>query len=191
VAHGLEAGKQSSVASDDARALDDLFSATYEELRRLAAAVRRNDPSATLSPTALVNEAWLKLRESPRVARTTRLHFKRIAARAMRQVLIEAARRRRSEKRGGGAVVVTFDDALQEAASTAEDLVALDDALNDLARLEPRQALLVESRFFGGMDVAETAQLLAISESTALRDWRAAKAWLARELRAATVPPRH
>ena len=191
MAHGLEAGKQSSVALDDARALDDLFSATYEELRRLAAAVRRNDPSATLSPTALVNEAWLKLRESPGVARTTRLHFKRIAARAMRQVLIEAARRRRSEKRGGRAVVVTFDDSLQEAASTAEDLVALDEALNDLARLEPRQALLVESRFFGGMDVAETAQLLDISESTALRDWRAAKAWLARELRAATVPPRH
>ena len=185
MAQGLEAGaNQSGGASDDARALDELFSLTYEELRRLAAAVRRNDPSATLSPTALVNEAWLKLRESPGVARTTRLHFKRIAARAMRQVLIEAARRRRSEKRGGGAVVVTFDDALQETASTAEDLVALDDALNDLAKLEPRQALLVETRFFGGMDVAETAQLLNVSESTVLRDWRAAKAWLARELRA-------
>lgn len=191
MAHGPETGKQSTVAADDGRALDDLFSATYEELRRLAAAVRRNDPSATLSPTALVNEAWLKLRESPGVARTTRLHFKRIAARAMRQVLIEAARRRRSEKRGGGAVVVTFDDSLQEPASTADDLVALDDALNGLARLEPRQALLVESRFFGGMDVAETAQLLDISESTALRDWRAARAWLARELRAAAPAPRH
>lgn len=191
MAHGPDAGNQSTVAFDDARALDDLFSATYEELRRLAAAVRRNDPSATLSPTALVNEAWLKLRESPGVARTSRLHFKRIAARAMRQVLIEAARRRRSEKRGGSAVVVTFDDSLQEAASTAEDLVALDDALNDLARLEPRQAMLVESRFFGGMDVAETAQLLDISESTALRDWRAAKAWLARELRTNGPSPRH
>ena len=170
--------------ADDARALDELFSVTYEELRRLAAAVRRNDPSATLSPTALVNEAWLKLRESPGVAHTTRLHFKRIAARAMRQVLIEAARRRRSEKRGGGAVVVTFDDALQAATSTADELVSLDDALNDLARLEPRQAMLVESRFFGGMDVAETAQLLDVSESTVLRDWRAAKAWLGKELRA-------
>ena len=191
MAHGPDAGNQSTVAFDDARALDDLFSATYEELRRLAAAVRRNDPSATLSPTALVNEAWLKLRESPGVARTSRLHFKRIAARAMRQVLIEAARRRRSEKRGGSAVVVTFDDSLQEAASTAEDLVALDDALNDLARLVPRQAMLVESRFFGGMDVAETAQLLDISESTALRDWRAAKAWLARELRTNGPSPRH
>lgn len=177
-------GRRGGGGADDARALDELFSVTYEELRRLAAAVRRNDPSATLSPTALVNEAWLKLRESPGVANTTRLHFKRIAARAMRQVLIEAARRRRSEKRGGGAVVVTFDDALHDSASTAEDLVALDDALNDLAQLEPRQAMLVESRFFGGMDVAETAQLLDVSESTVLRDWRAAKAWLARELRA-------
>ena len=178
-----DAGNELAGRIDDARALDDLFSATYEELRRLAAAVRRNDPSATLSPTALVNEAWLKLRESPGVANTSRLHFKRIAARAMRQVLIEAARRRRSEKRGGGAVVVTFDDSLQETSSTADDLVALDEALNDLARLEPRQALLVESRFFGGMDVAESAQLLDISESTALRDWRAARAWLAHELR--------
>jgi RNA polymerase sigma factor (TIGR02999 family) len=184
VSHGLGTdGSDFGAGFDDARALDDLFSATYEELRRLAAAVRRNDPSATLSPTALVNEAWLKLRESPGVARTSRLHFKRIAARAMRQVLIEAARRRRADKRGGGAIVVTFDDALQEAASTAEDLVALDDALNDLARIEPRQALLVETRFFGGMDVAETAQLLDVSESTVLRDWRAAKAWLGRELR--------
>ena len=186
--HGPDAGNRNADGIDDARALDDVFSATYEELRRLAATVRRNDPSATLSPTALVNEAWLKLRESPSVARTSRLHFKRIAARAMRQVLIEAARRRRSEKRGGGAVVVTFDDALQEAVSTADDLVALDEALNDLARLEPRQALLVENRFFGGMDVAETAHLLSISESTALRDWRAAKAWLARELRTGLSP---
>src|SRR5437764_10218617 len=88
---------------NDAQALDDLFSATYEELRRLAAAVRRGDPSATLSPTALVNEAWLKLRESPHLAQTSPAHFRRIAARAMRQVLVEAARRRRAENRGGGA----------------------------------------------------------------------------------------
>lgn len=191
--NGLGAAGQNSphgpLAFEDARALDDLFSATYEELRRLAAAVRRNDPNATLSPTALVNEAWLKLRESPAVARTSRLHFKRIAARAMRQVLIEAARRRKSGKRGGGAVVVTFDDALHEAASTADDLVALDEALDDLARIAPRQALLVESRFFGGMDVSETAQLLDVSESTVLRDWRAAKAWLARELRGSRTTP--
>jgi RNA polymerase sigma-70 factor, ECF subfamily len=101
----------------------------------------------------------------------------------MRQVLIEAARRRRAEKRGGGAAVVTFDESLGTATTGADDLIALDEALTDLARLEPRQATLVESRFFGGLDVAETAQLLDVSESTVLRDWRAAKAWLAHELR--------
>jgi len=168
---------------DDVQALNDLFSATYEELRRLAASVRRNDPSATLSPTALVNEAWLKLANSPWTARTSRVHFKRIAARAMRQVLIEAARRRRAEKRGGGVAMVTFDESLGGAATDADDLIALDEALTDLARIEPRQATLVESRFFGGLDVAETAELLDVSESTVLRDWRAARAWLAHELR--------
>jgi RNA polymerase sigma factor (TIGR02999 family) len=164
------------------RALDDLFSAAYEELRRLAASVRRDDPAATLSPTALVNEAWLKLADSPAVARTSPLHFKRIAARAMRQVLVEAARRRNAEKRGGGGAVVTFDDAMASV-TTANDVLGLDAALEALARIEPRQALMVESRFFGGLDVAETAELLGVSEATVLRDWRAAKAWLGRELR--------
>jgi RNA polymerase sigma factor (TIGR02999 family) len=171
---------------DDARELDEMFSATYEELRRLAASVRRSDPNATLSPTGLVNEAWLKLRASPWIARTSPLHFKRIAARAMRQVLVEAARRRHSEKRGGGLALVTFDETVEgsvdRSSATADDLLALDEALNDLARIQPRQASLVESRFFGGLDVAETAQLLEISESTVLRDWRAARAWLAHEL---------
>ena len=171
----------------DRRALDDLFSTTYEELRRLAATVRRYDPAATLSPTALVNEAWLKLAGSPGVARTSRIHFKRIAARAMRQVLVEAARRRHANKRGGGdAAVVTFDDSVADSSTVAcaEEVLALDAALEELARIEPRQALLVESRFFGGFDIAETAQLLEVSESTILRDWRAAKAWLAHQLRA-------
>jgi RNA polymerase sigma factor (TIGR02999 family) len=167
---------------DDARLLDELFSATYEELRRLAVAVRRGDPNATLSPTALVNEAWLKLRESPEVARLTRVHFKRVAARAMRQVLVEVARRRRASKRGGGVSVITFDELLHDAAAGTDVILALDQALRDLAKIQPRQATLVESRFFGGLDVAETAELLDVSESTVLRDWRAAKAWLANEL---------
>jgi RNA polymerase sigma factor (TIGR02999 family) len=168
---------------DDVRALDEMFTATYEELRRLASVVRRDDPNPTLSPTALVNEAWLKLRESPTVGRTSRVHFKRIAARAMRQVLIEAARRRHATKRGGGDVVVTFDDGLHAAMTDASALLALDDALDALALIDPRQAKMVESRFFGGLDVAETAELLDVSEATVLRDWRAAKAWLAIELR--------
>lgn len=166
--------------------LDYLFSVTYEELRRLASTVRRRDPGATLSPTTLVNETWLKLAASPRFASASQLHFKRIAARAMRQVLIEAARRRNSSKRGGGGwglSLVTFDEATDTAPASGKGLIALDAALEELARMNPRQAMMVECRFFGGLDVAETAALLEVSEATILRDWRAAKAWLARELR--------
>src|ERR1700677_3118624 len=142
------------------RALDQLFSVTYEELRRLASAVRRGDPSATLSPTALVNEAWLKLAKSPDIGATSRLHFKRIAARAMRQLLVEAARRRNSGKRGGGAkITVTFDSEFQQKPSSENELLALNPALEELARMNPRQAMMVESRFFGGLDIPETATL--------------------------------
>lgn len=173
--------------SPERRALDDLFSVTYEELRRLASSVKRGDQSATLSPTALVNEAWLKLANSPRFASTSRLHFKRIAARAMRQVLVEAARRRHAGKRGGPDVAVfTLDESKDGEVWAAENVLALDHALDELARLEPRQAQMVESRFFGGLDVTETAELLDVSEATILRDWRAAKAWLAHELRKAS-----
>jgi RNA polymerase sigma factor (TIGR02999 family) len=169
------------------QALDQLFSLAYEELRRLAASVKRGDPSITLSPTALVNEAWLKLARSPGVAATSRLHFKRIAARAMRQLLIEAARRRNAHKRGGdgAAIFVSFDDSLDGAATGGENLLALDTALTELARLSPRQALIVESRFFGGLEVSEISNLVGVSEATILRDWRAAKAWLGQALRRA------
>jgi RNA polymerase sigma factor (TIGR02999 family) len=166
-----------------ANELDRVFSLAYEELRRLAASVRRDDPAATLTPTDLVNEAWLKLRNSPGLAATSRVHFKRVAARAMRQVLIEAARRRKAGKRGAGKALVTFDDAVDGATENAEDLLALNEALENLARLHPRQAVLVESRFFGGLEMIEIAELLDVSEATVLRDWRAARAWLARELR--------
>lgn len=177
-------GEDSGDGSDDRRALDALFTATYDELRRLARVVRRDDPSATLSPTALVNGAWLKLAGSPHLARTSRLHFKRIAARAMRQVLVEAARRRKASKRGGDDVCfVTLDEARDAAVTGADEVIALDAALDELARINPRQARMVECRFFGGFDVTETAELLQVSEATILRDWRAAKAWLALELR--------
>lgn len=166
----------------DGPALDRLFSATYEELRRLAATVKRDDPSATLSPTALVNEAWLKLASSSGLVPVSQLHFKRLAARAMRQVLIEAARRRNSVKRGEGDVAVTFDEALAQPMTRPEELLALDEALDRLHQLEPRQAMMVESRFFGGLDIPEIAELLDISEATVMRDWRAARAWLAVEL---------
>jgi RNA polymerase sigma-70 factor, ECF subfamily len=175
---------QSAQSTSDRAALNDLFSATYEELRRLASTVRRGDPSATLNPTALVNEAWIKLAKSPEIASTSRLHFKRIAARAMRQLLVEAARRRNAGKRGAGAeITVTFDAVENKVPSGREDLLALDRALDELAQMNERQAVMVESRFFGGLDIPETAELLEVSEATVLRDWRAAKAWLARELR--------
>jgi len=168
----------------DRQALDHLFSVTYEELRRLASSVRRGDPCATLSPTALVNEAWLKLAGSPQIAATSRLHFKRIAARAMRQLLVEAARRRHADKRNGGTeITVAFDESLRREPTGSRDLLALNSALDELARMNPRQAVMVESRFFGGLDIPETAALLNISEATVQRDWRAARAWLAQELR--------
>ena len=176
------AGDKSAGNREERQALNDLFSLTYEELRRLAYTVKRSDPNATLNPTALVNEAWLKLASSPRFVSTSRLHFKRIAARAMRQVLIEAARRRNANKRGGNAVTVTFDDSLQQPDACGQELLALDAALDELARMNPRQAMMVEGRFFGGLDVPETAALFEVSEATVLRDWRAAKAWLAHEL---------
>jgi RNA polymerase sigma-70 factor, ECF subfamily len=178
--------KDAEKIPQDRQALDRLFSVTYEELRRLASSVRRGDPAATLNPTALVNEAWIKLAKSPEIGASSQLHFKRIAARAMRQVLIEAARRRNADKRGGGVdVTVSFEDSFQKAPSTGEDLLRLDRALDELAKMSPRQATLVESRFFGGLDIPETASLLNVSEATVLRDWRAAKAWLAHELREA------
>jgi RNA polymerase sigma factor (TIGR02999 family) len=172
--------------AEERRLLDDLFSLTYEELRRLASSVRRSDPGASLSPTTLVNEAWIKLAASPQFATTSRPHFKRIAARAMRQVLVEAARRRNADKRGGGvAITLRLGDALEDIGSCSKDLLALDSALEQLGKIQPRQAMMVESRFFGGLDISETASLLNISEATVLRDWRAAKAWLAHELRQA------
>jgi RNA polymerase sigma factor (TIGR02999 family) len=163
--------------------LDDLFSTTYEELRRLAASVRRADPSETLNPTALVNQAYLKLASSRELRPASVLHFKRIAARAMRQVLVEAARRRQALKRGGSDVFVTFDEAIDAAVTRSEELLALDAALEQLARVHPRQARMIEYRFFGGCEIADTARLLDVSESALARDWRAAKAWLAVELR--------
>lgn len=162
--------------------LDALFSATYEELRRLASSVKRGDRGHTLSPTALVNEAWLKLAASRNLNPESPLHFKRIAARAMRQVLIEAARRRQADKRGGGADFVTFEDSLGGTSTAADEVLAIDAALDELARLSPRQAQMIEARFFGGFDLRETAELLEVSEATIVRDWRAARAWLATTL---------
>ena len=166
------------------KALDELFSLTYEELRRLAGSILRTDAAASKTPTTLVNEAWLKLARSPQVAQTSPLHFRRIAGRAMRQVLVDAARRRHSSLHGAGQIRVTFDDALESCSLIHDDdVMALDAALELLTESSPRQALLVEAHFFGGYSFEECALLLDISEATVMRDWRAARAWLAREVR--------
>lgn len=169
----------------DHRALDEIYSLAYEELRKLARAVLRSDRAATLTPTALVNEAWLKLARSPEVAETSALHFRRIAARAMRQVLVDAARRKHSQSRGGHQPQVSFDESLAVFApiQDLDELLALHAALVVLSKLSPRQAQLVEERFFGGLSWAESAEALGISEATVMRDWRAARAWLACEMR--------
>lgn len=167
--------------------VDELFSLAYEELRRLAATVGSPDGVRTLSPTALVHEAWVKLagRPAPGIAENARegrspatLHFRRVVARAMRQVLVDHARRRRAEKRGGRAVLVTFDDDLDGADTSADELLALQEALEELERAAPRQAAVIEMRFFGGFEVLEVARHLGVSETTVMRDWRSARAWL-------------
>ena len=153
--------------------------------------MRRSDGYSTLNPTALVNETWLKLANSPGLHVESQLHFKRIAARAMRQILTEAARRRMAQKRGGAdSIVVTLGDLSDDVCSCDEEMLSLDAALEHLAQLSPRQAMIIESRFFGGLDIGETAALLNVSEATVVRDWRAAKAWLANEIsrRSARTP---
>jgi RNA polymerase sigma factor (TIGR02999 family) len=163
--------------------LDAYYTAAYEELRRLASAVGRQGGRATLNPTTLVHEAWLKLARSPEFSSESDLHFKRIAARAMRQVLVEAARRRHARKRAGDGETaqLAFDDAVFGVTASGR-LVKLDDALTELARVSERQAQVVEARFFGGLSVPEVADALGVSEVTVMRDWRAARAWLSTAL---------
>lgn len=167
------------------RALDDLFSLVYEELRKLASSLRRHELHATLSTTALVHEAWMKLKDSPHLGTNSAPHFKAIAARAMRQILVEEARRRGARKRGGGgeASFVTLHDFADGAAADAAEMLVLDQALQQLALMSPRQAEIIECRYFGGLSVIETAAVLNVSESVVERDCRAAKAWLAAQVR--------
>jgi len=174
-------GEPKKVQPEPQPGLDDLFSVVYEELRRIASFVRKGEAHATISSTGLVHEAWLKLKLSPAFAAESPAHFKAIAANAMRQVLVDEARRRGARKRGGSGetIFVSLDDAALAAGSSDEELLVLDADLKELARLSPRQAQVVVDRFFGGMSVAETAEVLGVSESAVERDWRAARAWLA------------
>lgn len=166
----------------DAEAFDVLFEQVYDELHRLAHVVRRGRASATLNTTALVNEAYLHLLPSADLAWQDRAHFFRVAARAMRQVLVGAARKRLAEKRGGGLEQITFDERLHAAPVAIEDILSLDQALLHLEALDPRQARIVECRFFAGLTIEETAEALDVSAATVKRDWRAARAWLTQAL---------
>ena len=168
-------------------AFDQAFAAAYGELEALAGRVRRGHGSETLSASALVHEAYLKLAPTADRAWADRRHFFAVAARAMRQVLIGAARERLADKRGGGDVAVTLDEGVHATPYRAAELVALDDALHRLAALNERQARVVELRFFAGLTVDEVAETLGVATPTVISDGRAARAWLARSLGAA--PP--
>jgi RNA polymerase sigma-70 factor (ECF subfamily) len=169
-------------------ALEELLTLVHQELRRLARRYMFGErPGHTLQTTALVNEAYLRLVNSRQVNWQNRAHFFAISAQLMRQILVDYARARRSQKRGGGIPRVTLDEALMGSQEMGHDLVALDDALKALTELDPRKGKVVELRFFGGLSVEETAEVLKVSPDTVLRDWRLAKAWLAREMEKAVV----
>ena len=175
--------------ADDRQSLDSLLPLVYQELRRLAAAyIRRERPGYTLQPTALVNEAYLRLLKDDPARWQNRAHFCAIAAHSMRQILIERARARDAQKRGGARARVTLDEAPVAGGERSIDLVALDEALERLAAIDPGQARLVELRFFGGLTVEETADAMDISPATVKRHWTVARAWLARELKGLASP---
>jgi RNA polymerase sigma factor (TIGR02999 family) len=161
-----------------------LIPLVYEQLHRLAAHYMRHQrPDHTLQPTALVNEAYLRLAAQPETSWQDRAHFFGVAARLMRQILVEHARAQQAEKRGGLVQKFSLDEALEFSPERSRELIALDDALENLAQLSPRQSRVVELRFFGGLSVEETAEALGTSPRTVKRDWQVARAWLHGELR--------
>jgi RNA polymerase sigma factor (TIGR02999 family) len=168
----------------DAHALEQLMPLVYEELRRRARNYLAGErPGITLQPTALVNEAFLRLVDGVDVQWQDRAHFFAVAAQIMRRILLDAARARRSEKRGGDAQRAVFDERLLAGPMGDRELLALDDALNALGRRDARKAKVVELRFFGGLSLQETAEVLQVSADTVGRDWNFAKSWLAHEMK--------
>lgn len=166
----------------DREALDTVFAIVYEELRGLARAQRRRwHGDYTLDTTALVHEAYLKLVDADANWKD-RGHFMAVAAKAMRQILVNYAERRRAKKRGAGAEHISLEDSNPVKEETADEVLALNEALNALSKVSERQARVVEARFFGGLSMEDTAAALKISPATAKRDWALAKAWLHREI---------
>ena len=167
----------------DTEAAARLMPIVYEELRRLARQyLRRERVDHTLQPTALVHEAYLRLVDEKSVSWQSRAHFHGIAAKVMRRILVDHARARNAVKRGGLAEKVPLDEARDLPPAATNDLVALDAALEDLARTYPRKSEVVELKFFGGLEAEEIAEVLQVSPKTVLRDWQFAKLWLCREL---------
>ena len=170
-------------AEGDRNALDRLTPRIYDELRRIAGYLMRGEqPGRTMQTTALVHEAYLKLIDVSSVDWQHRAHFFAISAQIMRRILLDQARRRATSKRGGAAPRVNLDEVPDLGGDRARELIALDDALTALAALDPRKAQVIELRFFAGLSVEETAEVLKISPNSVLRDWKLARAWLLSEL---------
>jgi len=171
----------------DQSALDRLTPIVYDELHRLARRYMKHErPGHSLQTSALVNEAYLRLVDYERMEWQNRAHFFAVSAQLMRRILVDHARRH-NLKRGGGVEHVALEEAAVVGGGQGPDLVALDDAMNTLARIDPRKVQVVEMRFFGGLSVEETAEVLKVSTITVKRDWRAARAWLYRELTGGTT----
>lgn len=173
----------------DASALDRLLPAVYDDLRRRAGSLfRRERPGHTLQPTALVHEAFVRLVDQRRVQWQNRAQFYGVAAQAMRRVLVDHARRRGAAKRGASAMVFPFDEELVPGRAPNVDVLALDQALRQLAELDARQSRIVELRHFGGLTIEETAEVLRVSRTTVKNEWKMARAWLYNRLKGAGGP---
>lgn len=167
----------------DQQALDELMALVYRELHTLAGSyLRRERPNHTLQPTALVHEAYLRLVDENRINWQSRAHFFGVTAQVMRNILVDHARARHRDKRGGYAEKLSLDEALGVFQKQDVDVIALDDALQELAGFDPQQSRLVELRFFGGLTIEETAEVLGMSPATVKREWTLAKAWLHQQL---------
>ncbi len=167
----------------DQQALQELMPLVYGELRRLAGRyLRRERSDHTLQSTALVHEAWMKLVDQRSVQWQNRAHFFAVAAQIIRRILVDYARNRHAAKRGAYACKLSLDEAIEVPKQRDVDLIALDDALDGLARIDPQQSRIVELRFFAGLSIDETAEVLHVSPATVKRDWVSAKAWLYREM---------
>lgn len=167
----------------DKAAFDSLMPLVYKDLHRMARYyMRRRRPGDTLQTSALINEAYLRLLDYKNMGWQNRAHFFAVAAQAMRRILVDHARTRNAAKRDGGALKVSLDQAADVGEQRSEELIALDDALKELARFDARKNRIVELRYFGGLSVEETAEVLEVSPVTVKREWRAAKLWLLRAL---------